>query len=125
MFKDSITAILAGFLIAAMAGAAAADGLKPAPVPDGFGLMGVDGKLASENGTDRWFFEFDDDVSNWLGQINAGTRLEVLPSAALEKMIANLQLHPDVSPVRSKSREATADRTGFIRDSGGRARICL
>ena len=111
MFKDSITAILAGFLIAAVAGAAAADGLKRAPVPDGFGLMGVDGKLASENGTDRWFFKFDDDVSNWLGQINAGTSLEVLPSAALEKMIANLQLHPDVSPVRSKSPEATAEPT--------------
>jgi len=111
MFKDSITAILAGFLIAAVAGAAAVDGLKRAPVPDGFGLMGVDGKLASENGTDRWFFKFDDDVSNWLGQINAGTRLEVLPSAALEKMIANLQQYPDVSAVRSKSPEATAEPT--------------
>jgi len=111
MFKDSITAILAGFLIAAVAGAAPIHEFKPAPVPDGFGLMGVDGKLTGENETDRWFFKFDDDVSNRLGQINAGTRLEVLPSAALEKMIANLQQYPDVSPVRSKSPEATAEPT--------------
>ena len=111
MFKNSITAILAGFLIAAVAGAAAAYELKAALVPDGFGLMGVDGKLTGENETDRWFFKFDDDVSNRLGQINAGTRLEVLPSAALEKMIANLQQYPDVSPVRSKSPEATAEPT--------------
>jgi len=98
MFKNSITATLAALLIAAAAGVAPAGGTKrPTPLPDGFGLMGVDGKLESENGTDKWFFEFDADVSNQLGQINAGTRLEVLPSSALEKMIANLQQHPDVS----------------------------
>lgn len=98
MFKDSITAILAGLLIAVAAGSApAGEAESPTPVPDGFGLMGVDGKLASENGTDKWFFEFETNVSNRLGRISAGTRLEVLPSSALEKMIANLQQHPDVS----------------------------
>jgi hypothetical protein len=97
MFKDSITAILAGLLIAAAAGAAADYELKAEPVPDGFGLMGVDGKLTGENETDKWFFKFDGEVSSRLGQINAGTRLEVLPSAALEKMIANQQQYPDVS----------------------------
>jgi len=104
MFKDSITAILAGLLIAAAAGLAPADGTKrPTPIPDGFSLMGVDGKLTSESATadkeesDKWFFEFEADVSNQLGRISAGTRLEVLPSSALEKMIVNLQQHPDVS----------------------------
>lgn len=93
MFRDSITVILVVFLIVAAAGVVAADG---SAVPDGFSLMGVDGKLAGEEGTGRWFFEFDADVSSRLGQIDAGTRLEVLPSAALEKMIANAQQHPDV-----------------------------
>jgi hypothetical protein len=93
MFRDSITVILVVFLIVAAAGVVAANG---SPVPDGFSLMGVDGKLAGEEGTDRWFFEFDADVSSRLGQIGEGTRLEVLPSAALEKMIANAQQHPDV-----------------------------
>ncbi len=93
MLRDSITIILVVFLIVVAAGVVAADG---SPVPDGFSLMGVDGKLAGEEETDRWFFEFDADVSSRLGQIDAGTRLEVLPSAALEKMIANAQQHPDV-----------------------------
>ena len=98
MFKNSITATLAALLIAAAAGLAPASGTKrPTPIPDGFSLMGVDGKLTSEKGTDKWFFEFEADVSNQLGRISAGTRLEVLPSSALEKMIANLQQHPDVS----------------------------
>ncbi len=112
MFKNSITATLAALLIAAAAGTTPAHGAqRPTPLPDGFGLMGVDGKLAGKDGTDKWFFEFDADVSNQLGQINAGTRLEVLPSSALEKMIANLQQHPDVSPVRSKSPEVAAEPT--------------
>ena len=98
MFKNSITATLAALLIAAAAGLAPASGTKrPTPIPDDFSLMGVDGKLTSEKGTDKWFFEFEADVSNQLGRIIAGTRLEVLPSSALEKMIANLQQHPDVS----------------------------
>jgi len=98
MFKDSITVILAGLLIAAAAGLAPAGETKrPTPIPDGFSLMGVDGKLAGEKETDKWFFEFETNVSNQLGRISAGTRLEVLPSSSLEKMIANLQQHPDVS----------------------------
>jgi hypothetical protein len=100
ILKNSIIAILVALLIVASAGTAAAN---ESPVPDGFGLMGVDGKLSGESatadkeGTDRWFFEFDADVSSRLGLINAGTRLEVLPSAALEKMIVNLQQHPEIS----------------------------
>jgi hypothetical protein len=93
MLKDSITAIMAVFLIVASVGTAAAN---ESPVPDGFGLMGVDGKLTGENATDKWFFKFDADVNSRLGRINAGTKLEMLPSATLEKMIVNLQQHPDV-----------------------------
>ena len=98
MFKNSITATLAALLIAAAAGTTPAHGAqRPTPLPDGFGLMGVDGKLTGEKGTDKWFFEFETNVSNQLGRISAGTRLEVLPSSALEKMIVNLQQHPDIS----------------------------
>ncbi|MCJ7729474.1 MAG: hypothetical protein MUO27_06315 [Sedimentisphaerales bacterium] len=93
MLRDSIKTILVVLVVIA-AGTATASG---SPVPDGFSLMGVDGKLAGESKTDRWFFKFDADVSNRLGQIKAGTRFEILPSAALEKMVVNLQQHPDVS----------------------------
>jgi len=80
---------------------------------DGFVLRGVDGKLKpaaligkSEEvgdggapiGTDPnldwcgsgWFFEFSTDVNDYRGRATAGTRLELLPSSELEKMIADV-----------------------------------
>jgi len=80
---------------------------------DGFILRGVDGKLkpaaligkSEEVGdggapirTDPnlnwcgsgWFFEFSTDVNDYRGRASAGTRLELLPSSELEKMIADV-----------------------------------
>jgi hypothetical protein len=93
MLKNSITVILTALLIIASAYAAAAN---ESPVPDDFGLMGVDGKLTGESTADKWFFKFDADVNSRSGQINAGAEFEMLPSATLEKMAANLQQHPDI-----------------------------
>ena len=68
------------------------------PLRDGFALRrGVDGKLALHDGNDansqpsseRWFFELDSDLSDGRGLVKAGARLELLPSSALEKMIAD------------------------------------
>jgi hypothetical protein len=65
-------------------------------LPDGFMLMGVDGKLtqsfdAAQDGKDSndcWFFEFDSVVIDSIK--TAGVmKLELLPSSALEKMIAD------------------------------------
>ena len=64
---------------------------------DGFVLTGVDGKLvppesneiSPDSVLDRWFFEFDSDFSHGRGLIKAGTRLELLPSSILERMIAD------------------------------------
>jgi len=80
---------------------------------DGFVLRGVDGKLkpaaligkSEEVGdggapirTDPnldwcgsgWFFEFSTDVNDYRGRASAGTRLELLVSSELEKMIADV-----------------------------------
>jgi hypothetical protein len=80
---------------------------------DGFVLRGVDGKLkpaaligkSEEVGdggapirTDPnldwcgsgWFFEFSTDVNDYRGRASAGTRLELLASSELEKMIADV-----------------------------------
>ena len=80
---------------------------------DGFVLRGVDGKLkpaaligkSEEVGdggapirTDPnldwcgsgWFFEFSTDVNDYRGRATAGTRLELLASSELEKMIADV-----------------------------------
>lgn len=67
------------------------------PLRDGFALRGVDGKLAihdgndanSQHSSDRWFFELDSDLSDGRGLVKAGTRLEVLPSSILERIIAD------------------------------------
>jgi len=64
---------------------------------DGFAIMGVDGKLAIQDSNeanpklsfDRWFFELDSDFSDGRGLVKAGASLELLPSSALEKMIAD------------------------------------
>ena len=64
---------------------------------DGFALTGVDGKLAIHDSNednrefafDRWFFELDSDLSDGRGIVKAGASLELLPSSALERMIAD------------------------------------
>jgi hypothetical protein len=55
---------------------------------DGFVLSGVDGKLSDESG-DRWFFAADSDLKYGDGFVKAGTKLEFLPSVALEKLVAD------------------------------------
>jgi len=83
---------------------------------DGFVLTGVDGKLTkgfpiddfqlpTENQKSkiknrklsRWFFEFDSDVSDDKGQVFAGERVGLLPSAVLEKMTADVEKRSDSS----------------------------
>jgi len=82
---------------------------------DGFVLRGIDGKLSRQDGSvpikspgldapgpevrrepkldwcgSGWFFELGSDVSDYRVRARAGTRLELLPSATLEKMAADV-----------------------------------
>jgi hypothetical protein len=57
-------------------------------LPDGFMLMGVDGKLTRKDSNDCWFFEFDSAVID-SSKTASVMKLELLPSSALEKMIAD------------------------------------
>jgi hypothetical protein len=67
------------------------------PLRDGFALTGVDGRLVIHDSNEKsqdfafdgWFFEFDSDVNDGRGLIKAGASLELLPSSALERMIAD------------------------------------
>ena len=78
-----------------ISGLAAAAGFRPdtPPAPlllrDGFSLTGVDGKLISSDCNDVWFFELKEDVNDYRAVANAGTRLELLPSSTLERMVAD------------------------------------
>jgi hypothetical protein len=60
---------------------------------DGFVFNGVDGNLIGPHGNDVWFFELISDVNDYKTVIKAGTKLELLPSSALEKMIAEKKTH--------------------------------
>jgi hypothetical protein len=95
MAKDLIMPILAAILVGTVPPVADASGSKKAkPLRDGFVLAGVNGKLTSQDsngGCQGWFFEFDSQLSDDKGRVKAGASLELLPSAALEKMTADAQ----------------------------------
>ena len=55
---------------------------------DGYVLMGIDGKAVARG--DTWLFEIDRDISDGRSVIRAGTKIPMLPSAGLEKMIADM-----------------------------------
>jgi hypothetical protein len=59
---------------------------------DGFVLMGVDGKLIA--GQDKWFFDLDRSLSDGRTIIADGSKIEMLPSAGLEKMVADIAENP-------------------------------
>ena len=60
------------------------------PLPEGTVLNAVDGKLSHVDANDVWLFELSEDVNNVSGRIATGARLEVLPSAMLELLIADV-----------------------------------
>lgn len=72
---------------------------------DGSVLTGVDGRLVTQDSnetkrnsaSERWFFEFETDFSDDKGLVKAGTRLELLPSLVLERMITDANNAPDAS----------------------------
>jgi len=114
MSKKLTIPILAFFISCAALCAGAA---RQTPLRDGFLLAGIDGKLTGAD--DKWFFEFDSDVSDDTGRIRTGSIIELLPSTALEKMTADAQKRSDASPVRSKPPEATAVPTVQISNGAG------
>lgn len=70
---------------------------EPPLLRDGFVLRGVDGKLSGPDANDAWHFEIASDVNDYRAVIEAGTKLELLPSSALEKMIADAQTRGEVT----------------------------
>jgi len=72
---------------------------------DGSVLTVADGRLVTGDSNEaqrsptpeRWFFEFDSDFSIGKSLLKAGTRLELLPSSVLERMIADANSRSDKS----------------------------
>jgi len=70
---------------------------EPALLRDGFVLRGVDGKLSGPDSNGAWHFEITSDVNDYRAVVKAGTKLELLPSSALEKMIADAKMRGEVT----------------------------
>jgi hypothetical protein len=89
---------------------AIASGFPPAKhsqmlLRDGSVLTSIDGRLVTHDSNEakrnsapeRWFFEFESDFSIGKCLVKTGTRLELLPSSVLERMIADANNAPDAS----------------------------
>jgi hypothetical protein len=84
--KLAILVLAAMFAVAAKSG----ESKNAKLLPEGFVLPGSDGKLVADSNSGKWFFELDAEVRDNLGSFaGAGARLELLPSASLEKMLAD------------------------------------
>ena len=64
---------------------------------DGFVLRGVDGELSGPDNSGAWFFEIAEDVNDYRAIVKAGTKLELLPSSALEMIIADSKARSEVA----------------------------
>ena len=61
----------------------------PALLGDGLILKGLEGKLCPPDSNDSWYFEPYSDITDKSVVVRAGTKLKLLPSATLEKIIAD------------------------------------
>lgn len=95
MAKNFIISILAVLLASTFAQCLHGAAKKPRPLRDGFVLAGVDGKVG--NTDDKWLFEFESELSDGRGLVKAGTRLELLASATLERLAADMEKRPNSS----------------------------
>lgn len=73
-------------LLLLMATAACADTAKQSLLADGFVLTGVDGRLINSSDGNRWLFRLDSETSDDKSTLPAGTTIELLDCATLEKM---------------------------------------
>jgi hypothetical protein len=76
-------------IVPAMSVLSAAAIRKPL-LSDGFTLTGIEGKLFKKDSNDVWFFTFDPAVTDSSSRAGIEAALELLPSYALEKMIADV-----------------------------------
>lgn len=95
MLKNLLKTFFGLIFIITLAGIVEAGNLKKTkPITDGFFLSGIDGKLEACDSNETWFFKFAADISDTKARIRAGTSVEFVPSAALEKMVSEVEKNP-------------------------------
>jgi hypothetical protein len=85
-----IAAILMLGVATAPPGVGDAEQSRRTLLPEAMVLGAVDGKVVHEDVNDAWFFELLADVNDPNVYVPAGTRLPLLPSAVLERLIADV-----------------------------------
>ena len=94
MYKRSTILILV-FILSAVA--PDAEAARENLLKDGFVLRGVDGQLVGPDSNDVCFFELNSDVNDYETVVKAGTKLELLPSSALEKVTADVKMRSEAT----------------------------
>ena len=87
MGKKFLILVLVMFAGSVVSGAGMA---RRSLISDGSVLKGIDGKVTGSDADDIWYFEFISDVNDYGVVIKAGTKLELLTSSILEKIIADI-----------------------------------
>jgi len=85
------TALLILTLLLSVLGLSSSFAAQSGPLRDGFIISGVDGLLKSEG--QKFYFEFAPGAEAEDSPLKTGLKLELLPSAMLEKMVADSQKH--------------------------------
>lgn len=89
--------LMSAFFISLSLAAFGAGTADQALLRDGFVLRGIVGTLTGPDSNDVWFFKFDSDISDDKSLVKAGSSLELLPSAALERMTADVKKPSEAS----------------------------
>ncbi len=87
MNKRFLILVLAALMTTAVFGARM---VSRGLLSDGSILKGVDGKVIGSDANEVWCFEFSSDVNDYGVVIKSGTKLELLSSSILEKIIADI-----------------------------------
>jgi hypothetical protein len=62
---------------------------------DGHGIRSVQGKVVAGDKEGVWLFELGEDVNDLACVVKAGSKLQLLPSIMLEKLVSNLASHTE------------------------------
>ena len=85
----------------------------PRILRDGFVIAGTDGRFCAADANDRYFFEIDTDVTDGRATLKKGERIELLPSAGLEKLIADTN-NQDTDSYRLWGRITSYEGRNFV-----------
>ena len=86
---SSSIAVISVLFVALFCGEAQAANDVPTLLFDGYALNGAEGKLVGPLDDGKWLFELDKDVTDGRAVVQAGVKLELLPSSGLERLIAD------------------------------------